>query len=108
MTYPLPSYAVSVWVSGDNLMVAFPPTTGERGHTIKLPVSPAGLSTALAILKDRVVATDLRIAQRGTPSQWDIDTDQLYKAMVKSRAAERQAAQREKDEAVAFLEELGL
>jgi len=89
-------------------MVAFPPVRGEHGHTIKLPISPAGLSTALAILKDRVTADDLRISQRGTPSQWDIDTNQLYKAMVASRAAEKAARQREKDEAAAFLEELGL
>jgi hypothetical protein len=106
--YPLPSYAVSVWAAGDNLMVAFPATIGERGHTIKLPLSGAGLKTALAILKDRSEATDLRIAQRGTPTQYEVENDQRYKALVKARAADAAATQAERDEAVAFLEELGL
>lgn len=106
--YPLPSYAVSVWANGDHLMVAFPPTVGEQGHTIKLPLSGAGLKTAVSILRDRAEATDLRLSQRGTPSQYEVENDQRYKALMRARQADKAATQAEIDEAAAFLEELGL
>lgn len=106
--YPLPDYAVSVWVAGDNLMVAFPGTRSEQGHTIKLPASPAGFATVVRILRDRSTARDLRLGNAGTPAQYDLEADQRYAiilgAMAKAKVvdeSERRAAQDE-------LAELGL
>ena len=115
-SYPLPTYAVSVWIAGDSLMVAFPGTVTEQGHTIKLPASPAGLKTALDIAKARSEAQDLRLGNRGTPSQWEADKMAAWGAALKrgmeerveALEAKRAAAAAERDEAAEFLKELGL
>ena len=52
--YPLPAYAVSIWISGDDLMVAFPGTVTEQGHTIRLPASAGGLQAAVNRLSEAV------------------------------------------------------
>lgn len=127
MTYPIPAYAISVWVAGDSLMIAFPGTVTEKGHTIKLPASAAGLDTAVKIAKARAEASDLRIGNRGTPTQYDVEAGKAWGAVTKRQRAEREAveaadkadalarhtakkrrAAREKEEAETFLKELGL
>lgn len=107
-SYPLPAYACSVWVAGDDLMVAFPGQGPEgRGHTIRLPASTGGLQVALTIMRERQSAPDLRLAQRGTPTQYDLETISRY--MARTGHVEKQAASRaERDEASAFIKELGL
>lgn len=107
-SYPLPAHAASFWVAGDDLMIAFP---GQgplgQGHTIRLPASTAGLTVAISILKDRSRATDLRIAQRGTPTQYDLETIAAY--MIRADVVKKRAAKAtEKAEADAWLKELGL
>lgn len=127
--YPLPAYAVSMWVVGDNLMIAFPGTNTEKGHTIKLPASAGGLQAAITIMKDRARATDLRIGNSGTPTQYDLEAigrfmarrktnDELvaakerktkeFERRLAARESERAASEAEAAEAAAFLEELGL
>ena len=106
--YPLPDYAVSVWVVGDNLMVAFPGVATERGHTIKLPASQAGLATAIKLLREREHARDLRVAQCGTPTQWEVENDLKYKSWIKAMKANKATKQTELDEAIALLRDLDL
>lgn len=110
--YPLPSYACSVWVAGDHLMVAFPGTLSEQGHTIKLPVSEAGLKTALSILKERAQARDLRLSHSGTPSQHESEALLAAISQALSRKdttlAKQRATAAEAREASEFLKELGL
>lgn len=115
--YPLPEYAVSVWVAGDSLMVAFPGTVSEQGHTIKLPASAGGLQAAVNILKDRARAQSLRIGNKGTPTQWDTDKVLAHwgrmmkddaEDKVRKHEAKMAEARREKIEADEFLKELGL
>jgi hypothetical protein len=109
--YPLPAYAVSMWVVGDNLMVAFPGTVSEKGHTIKLPASAGGLQAAITIMKDRARATDLRIGNKGTPTQYDLEAIgkfMIENAGYKEREARKASTAAEVAEATAFLEELGL
>lgn len=111
--YPLPSYAASIWVASDSLMLAFPGQGPEaRGHTIRLPLSAGGLQAAIAILKDRAQAQDLRLSQRGTPSQYEAEAmltnDAKYRAWLGAMSATRARAKAEKAEAEAFLAELGL
>lgn len=114
--YPLPIYAVSVWVAGDNLFVAFPGTVSEQGHTIKLPASAGGLQVAVQIMKDRAQAQDLRLSNKGTPSQWEADKLAAWgKALKRDKEekiakleAKKAALRREADEASEFLKELGL
>lgn len=127
--YPLPAYACNVWVAGDSLMVAFPGTVTEQGHTIKLPASEGGLKTALSILRNRSDAQDLRLGNAGTPTQWDVECHagaawgkvtkrqrEEREALKLQKEAEEQAyrtartrrAERESREAAEFLKELGL
>lgn len=106
--YPLPSYAVSVWVAGDNLMVAFPGIASEQGHTIKLPASAAGFQTIVRILRDRATAQDLRLGNAGTPSQYDLEADQRYAIILKAMKSEDDAARSAKAQAARELQELGL
>jgi len=109
--YPLPDYAVSVWVAGDHLMVAFPGQGTEKGHTVRLPISKGGLETVIKMLRERETAKDLRLSQPGTPSQWDTElilNDAKYKAWLGALANDREAKRRERAEAEEFLKELGL
>jgi hypothetical protein len=114
--YPLPSYAVSAWVVGDSLMIAFPGSVSEQGHTIKLPASAGGLQAAVTIMRDRATAQDLRLGNKGTPSQWELEKLAAWGKAIKADKEERIAkldakrteAARERDEATEFLKELGL
>jgi hypothetical protein len=127
--YPLPDYAVSMWVVGDSIMIAFPGTVSEQGHTIKLPASEGGLRAAISIMKDRAVAQNLRIGNAGTPTQHDIERQagkawgavsrrlrEAKEAMIAERnerklaehTAKVRRAEREAKEAREFLKELGL
>jgi len=83
--YPVPAYAATIWVSGDNLMVTFPPQKGERSHTISLPISEGGLKTAVQIFRDRAHASDLRIANVGTPTQYQVESAAKYRAFYKPK-----------------------
>src|SRR5438309_159855 len=73
-TYPLPSYAISLWVAGDDLWLAFPGQGPEgKGHSVRLPVSKSGLKVAINILRDRAKAESLKIGHDGTPTQYTVE-----------------------------------
>lgn len=108
-SYPLPAHAASFWIAGDDLWIAFPGQGPEaKGHSIRLPASVAGLATAIQILKDRAAATDLRLSNKGTPSQYEIENDRRYQALVRARKEERETSAEERASAAAELQELGL
>lgn len=72
--YPLPHYAVSVWLSGDKLMVAYPPPPfSDKGHTIVLPATPAGFAVLADNLKERQREGYHKIGTKATPIQYNID-----------------------------------
>lgn len=105
--YPLPRQAAYIWAAGDRIMLAFPPVTGsDKGHSVSLPNTTQGLSQSLEILHERAfVAFDRQtIGNRSAPTQHQVENDRRYKAFV-AATAEQKA---EKDEAIRFLEELGL
>lgn len=44
--YPLPSYGLSIWLTGDTLNIAIPPAAdGTRQHTICLPLAKCSIET---------------------------------------------------------------
>lgn len=103
--YPPPAHSAYIWVAGDTIHLAFPPINGNvSGHSVILPATEKGLSRALAVLRDRSSALDLRLNHRGTPTQVNLESDAKYKAWLKSLAVTKE----EKEEAGKFLEELGL
>jgi hypothetical protein len=50
----------------------------------------------------------LRLANRGTPTQYEVENDKRYKAFVMAQKAEKKATVQTREEAEAFLKELGL
>lgn len=103
--YPLPKHAAHIWAAGDQLYLQFPPLAGAtHGHSVTLPCSAAGLSRALAILRDRASALDLRLNQRGTPTQLNLESDKKYKDWLKAMGATKA----EVDAAGKLLEDLGI
>lgn len=110
--YPLPSYAVSAWVVGDDLFIAFPSSRTERGHTIKLPASAGGLHAAITIMKARAAETSHLLGERGTPTAYEMETalssDKRYAEWLKAMSAASAEKVKERDEAAEFLKELGL
>lgn len=99
-SYPIPDYAVSIWVAGDDLLVAFPGQGAEgRGHTVRLPASATGLATAITILKDRQRAKSLRLGQPGTPTQYELEAGYAdFLARLKLRKEQREAKEKAKRE----------
>ncbi len=54
MKYPLPSYAASIYIAGDTLWLGLPSWNGEdRGHSVPIPATQAGLAELLRILQAR-------------------------------------------------------
>lgn len=110
--YPLPAYAVSVWIAGDDLFIAFPSSRTEKGHTIKLPASAGGLHAAVTIMKARSAERSHLLGERGTPTAYEMETalssDKRYTEWLKAMSAGSAEKARERDEATEFLKELGL
>lgn len=106
---PLPAHAASFWIAGDELWIAFPGQgPEERGSTIHLPATVAGLQAVLSILRDRSRATSFRLSERGTPSQYDLEKDRKYKAIIKTLDEQSAEDSYARELALAELEELGL
>jgi hypothetical protein len=73
-SYPLPHYAASVWLSGDKLMVAFPPLPGNiKGHTVALPSTAAGFAVLQESLRERQRDGYQKLGTKAVPVQYDID-----------------------------------
>jgi hypothetical protein len=107
--YPLPAHAVSMWIAGDDLFIAFPGQgPEERGHTVRLPASVAGLQTTIAIMRERSTAKSLRLGHRGTPTQYELEQDKRYGAILEAMAADTAEKRDAKRRAEAELAELGL
>jgi len=107
--YPLPSHAASFWIAGDDLWIAFPGQgPQERGHSVRLPASVAGLQTAINILKERAVAPSLKLGHRGTPTQYELEQDKKYGAILAAMKEDAEAKRLNKTLAEMELAELGL
>lgn len=101
--YPLPAHAAYIWAVGDQLFIGFPPTVGEKGHTVTVKADANGLTWALTLLKERERQgrDSLRIGKRSTePTQYQLDA--IIKAMKAGAAAKKI------DGSAMSLEDLGL
>lgn len=113
-SYPLPSHAASFWIAGDDLMVAFPTQGPEgRGSTLRFPASANGLQAAITVLKGRKAhADDLRLASRGTPSQYEVERamvgDPKYTAILRAMQDDSEEKRKAAASARFLLKELGL
>jgi len=85
VTYPPPSNAVTLWLTGDTIHVAIPPSAGtDRGHTVHLAANEFGIKNLLVILRHREVARSApKLGFAGAPTQYDLET--IARAMAKPR-----------------------
>ena len=121
--YPPPSYALSIWLSGDHIALAIP----EAG-TVSIPldniephrndfgqVTPSnrGLAVLLDILRNRMQTRERpTIGQAAAPVRHDVETalrsDEKYNAWLEAMNGVKAAKAEERAEAAALLAEIGL
>lgn len=86
--YPLPSYAATIWLAGENICIALPSGASQKSHTIRIPVAKCSIETSewgeplarqrgwmvlLDILKQRQQLREAPIGTRAAPVQYDIE-----------------------------------
>lgn len=97
--YPLPSYAIQLWLAGDTIHLALPSGPDGKSHIIRIPLAKCSIEQAeggqplarqlgwvvlLDILKQRQAAREApRIGQRSAPVQYDIEA--MLRAVVPKR-----------------------
>lgn len=120
--YPPPSYALSIWLSGDHIALAIP----EAG-TVTIPldniephrnefgqVTPSnrGLAVLLDILRQRMQHREPTIGQSAAPVRHDVETalrsDEKYQSWLEAMNGVKEAKAAAKAEAESMLAELGL
>lgn len=120
--YPPPSYALSIWLAGDTVMLAIP----EAG-TIPIPlkrlmpqvnqfnaVVPGnrGLAVLLDLLRSRMANREPTIGERAAPVRYDVEqalaSDTKYVEWQKAMAGIKALSAAEKAEASELLRELGI
>lgn len=120
--YPPPSYALSIWLSGDAIMLAIP----EAG-TVPIPLERLrpqvndfgavvsgnrGLAVLLDLLRSRMASRAPTIGQSAAPVRYDVEqalaNDEKYKAWLAAMSGAKALSAAEKAEAEAVLAEIGL
>lgn len=72
--YPLPDYAASIWLIGDEIALCLPAQVeGARAHTIQLPATDKGMVALMTILRDRARASNRTIGTKAAPVQYDVE-----------------------------------
>lgn len=104
MDYPLPSYAVGMWLVGDEIAVRIPPSDGhDSGHVLRFPATEIGFRGVVSLLKAREAHKGMaKIGTRAAPTQHDLERMAAWaKAMSPDKRSRRD---REMD---SLLDELG-
>lgn len=120
--YPPPSYALTIWLSGDAIMLAIP----EAG-TIPIPLdrlqpqvndfgavipSNRGLAVLLDLLRSRMASRAPTIGQSAAPVRYDVEqaltNDEKYKVWLAALTEDKAAKAEAKAEAERVLSEIGL
>lgn len=109
--FPLPSYAVAVWLSGDKIMVRFPPAPGHDSHHV---VGFDSFAEVEAVLKARRAAEprELKLGHPGVPTQAMAEALRSVKRVENPRfvkaAAARERLAKQAESNLVTLEDLGL
>jgi hypothetical protein len=112
--YPIPDYAVYMWIKGDTLCVGFPPTLGTRSHTVEFPGNAKGLSILLEVLRERSRSpkAQLKIGHKGEPNSYAIEramvNDPKYKEWLVHMAKAKTLTDQDNADIEAICKELGL
>lgn len=106
--YPPPSYAATIWLSGDVLMLALP-----EASTVQIPLSrPHAIAALLAILKSRAQDRKPVIGQFGAPVRNDVEkaleSDEKFRSWLAAMNEDKAVKAAAKAEAETILAEIGL
>lgn len=101
--YPLPSYAMQIWLAGDIIHLALPSGPDGKSHVVRIPLAKCSIEQSewgqplarqlgwvvlVDILKQRQATREApRIGQRSAPVQYDIEA--MLRAVVPKRFNER-------------------
>lgn len=105
--YPLPSYAASIWIAGDQVHAAF------DGHTVAFPNTETGLKLLLGVLRERGHPHAVNvIGHESSPTKYQVEralvNDQRYNFLLREMQKAKAVSEAEKAESIAWLKELGL
>ncbi len=120
--YPPPSYAATIWLSGDTLWLALP-----EASAVQIPLSRfepqvnnfgavvpgnRGVAVLLDILRSRMIARPTTIGMNGAPVRADVEkaleSDEKYQAWLEAMTEDKAAKAAAKAEAESLLAEIGL
>lgn len=88
--YPLPSYATTIWLDGNNICLALPSGPDSKAHVIRIPLAKCsieksaggsvlgtqmGWQALLEVLRQRRATQKrpIRLGDRASPVQYDIE-----------------------------------
>jgi len=109
--YPIPSYSASIWLVGDQIWLGFPPI-GDlvQAHSVPFPATDKGLALILQTLRER--RHSLNIGTKGAPTRYQVERtlaqDKRYNGILEAMKKAKETREKEREEAIAFLAELGL
>ncbi len=100
-TYPIPAYAATIWMAGNDIMLAFGETSTTPGHTCRIPNTEKGMAVVVAILSARRNLPEggseaSKIGTGAEPTQFNIEREML-------RLGVKQSLPRDPDLALARL-----
>jgi hypothetical protein len=121
-SYPTPSYALSIWLSGHGISIAIPeagtiiiplgriePQTNEFGNIVP---GNRGVAVLLDLLRERAKARPFTIGMSGAPVRNDVEkaleSDEKYRAWLVAMNEDKAAKAKDKAEAEKVLSEIGL
>jgi hypothetical protein len=103
--YPLPSYAANIWIKGDQIWLGF------DGHSVWFPANAKGMELMLATLRERS-KSQLCIGQNGQPTQYQVERtlqrDKRWNEMLRIMRSSIEHTEKDRQESIEFLKELGL
>lgn len=120
--YPPPSYALTIWLSGDAVMLAIPeagtipiplkrlePQTNDFGAVVS---GNRGLAVLLDILRSRMASRAPTIGQSAAPVRYDVEqalaNDEKYKVWLAALTKDKTMKAEAKAEAERVLSDIGL
>lgn len=107
--YPIPDYAATLWLAGDEINIAFPSPLDAGSHVVRFPASERGLTLLLRILREREKVEsvqDLTIGNKAAPTQYM--TEARYREIVKAIERDKAAKEAADAELDSIFDDIGL
>ena len=111
-TYPIPAHSATIWIAGDQLMLALPSTPEVQGHIVQFPANQRGMEAVVALMTGRSRSHFNMLGARTAPPKATVERlltdDKKYNEWLAAMGVKRSVDRAEAAEAEAFLAELDL